>query len=260
MNSKKISEQQEDVGKVSRAIAVITEIPIPKTTTYTKYIKRVMDILLSGCAILVLSPVLITVSILELIFHGWPIFYVSKRPGKDEKLFDMLKFRSMTNERDKDGKLLDSELRITPFGRLLRRSSIDELAGLFCVFTGKMSVIGPRPLLVDYLPLYSERHRYRHRVRPGLVCLRINGNDRISTDTWTWYDQFENDIFYVENVSMLLDIKMIMKAIKVAFAGSDMRTNAKRVRFNGENLKETRTKHEIEMTNKEINIQNENAL
>ena len=119
-----------------------------------------------------------------------------------------------------------------------------------------MSVIGPRPLLVDYLPLYSERHRYRHSVRPGLVCLRINSDDRISTDTWTWNDQFENDIFYVENVSMLLDIKMMAKAIKVAFAGSDMRTNANRARFTGDNLKETRTKREIEMKKKDISIQN----
>ena len=260
MISNERSEKQEDVGKTSGAAVVMTEIPIPKNTIYTKYIKRVMDILLSGCAIFVLSPVLIIVSFLELIFHGRPIFYVSKRPGKDENLFNLLKFRSMTNDRDENGELLDADLRLTPFGKILRRFSIDELAGLFCVFTGKMSVIGPRPLLVKYLPLYSERHRYRHSVRPGLVCLRINGNDRISTDTWTWNDQFENDIFYVENVSMLLDLKMMLKAIKVAFAGSDMRTNANRVGFTGENLKETRPKREIETDNKDINIQNDSDL
>ena len=109
MSSSKKNEQQEGVCKASIAAGVINEIPIPKNTFYTKYIKRVTDILLSGCAIFVLSPVLIIVSVLELIFHGRPIFYVSKRPGKDEKLFDMLKFRSMTNARDKNGKLLDSD-------------------------------------------------------------------------------------------------------------------------------------------------------
>lgn len=254
MSSNKKREKQKDVCKASGAEPATSEIPIPKNTIYTKHIKKVMDISLSGCAIIVLSPVLITISILELIFHGRPIFYVSKRPGKDEKLFGMLKFRSMTNAKDKNGKLLDADLRITSFGRMLRRFSLDELAGLFCIFTGKMSIIGPRPLLVEYLPLYNERHKYRHSVRPGLVCLRIDRNDRISTDTWTWNDQFENDIFYVENVSMLLDIKMIFKAMKMVFVGSDMRTNAKRVRFNGENLKETRTKREIEMAKKEINI------
>lgn len=169
MSSNKICEQQKDSGKAPKAAVVLTEIPTRKNTIYTKYIKRFLDILLSSIAIIALSPVLIIVITLELIFHGCPIFYVSKRPGKDEKLFDMLKFRSMTNARDKNGELLDADLRVTPFGRILRRFSIDELAGLFCVFIGKMSIIGPRPLLVEYLPLYNERHRYRHSVRPGLV-------------------------------------------------------------------------------------------
>lgn len=151
-----------------------------------------------------------------------------------------------------NGKLLPAADRVTPFGRILRRYSLDELAGLFCIFTGKMSIIGPRPLLTEYLPLYNERHKYRHSVRPGLVCLKLDGNDKISTNTWTWYNQFENDIFYVENVSFLIDVKMIIKAFKAVFIGSDMRTNADRVKFNGTNLYETRPKHEVDRENAKL--------
>ena len=233
------------------------EIPKPKVSFYTKYIKRVLDIILSGMAIVVLSPVYLVISILELIYHGRPIMYKSKRPGKDGELFDLLKFRSMTNECDETGKLLPAADRVTPFGRVLRRLSLDELAGLFCVFTGQMSIIGPRPLLTEYLPLYNERHKYRHSVRPGLVCLKIDGNEKISTNTWTWYNQFENDIFYIENVSFLVDVKMVLKAFKAVFVGSDMRTNADRVKFNGHNLYETRPKHEVDLAEKQAKEQQE---
>ncbi len=235
------------------------EIPTPKVSFYTKYVKRFLDIILSGMAIIVLSPVYIIIALLELIYHGRPIMYKSKRPGKDGELFDLLKFRSMTNECDETGKLLPAADRVTPFGRVLRRFSLDELAGFFCIFMGKMSIIGPRPLLTEYLPLYNERHKYRHSVKPGLVCLKIDGNDKISTNTWTWYNQFENDIFYVENVSFLVDVKMVLKAVKAVFVGSDMRTNADRVRFNGYNLYETRPKHEVDLAEIEAREQQENA-
>ena len=230
----------------------VWEIPTVKSTIYTKYIKRLLDIIISGVAILLLSPVFLAIVILELIYHVKPVIYKSKRPGKDGVLFDLLKFRSMTNERDENGKLLPATDRVTPFGRILRRYSLDELAGLFCIFTGKMSIIGPRPLLVEYLPLYNKRHKYRHSVKPGLVCLKVDGNDRISSNTWTWYNQFENDIFYVENVSFLIDVKMIIKAFEAVFIGSDMRTNADRVRFNGTNLYETRPKHEVDRENAKL--------
>ena len=222
-----------------------TDIPIPKNTVYTKYIKRFLDIVLSGGAILVLSPILVTICILEISYHGRPVVYVDKRPGKDGKIFDMYKFRSMTNEKDENGKLLHPSKRITPFGRILRRTSLDELAELFNVFNGTMSVIGPRPLMVDYLPLYNERHKYRHSVRPGLACWDIGSKSELTSASWTWNRQFENDIYYIENVSFLLDVKMVIKTLKIILQKNEMRTNADRVKFNGENLNETRTRTEL---------------
>ena len=222
-----------------------TDIPHPKNTIYTRCIKRVLDVVLSGTAIVVLSPVLLTLMLLELIIHGKPIFYMDKRPGKDGRIFEMYKFRSMLNETERDGKHLTPAERITPFGRFLRRTSLDELPGLFNVFNGTMSVIGPRPLMVDYLPLYNERHKYRHSVRPGLACWRIGGTDQLDSSTWTWNDQFESDIYYVEHVSFGLDVKMVLKTFKILFSPSEMRTNSNRVKFDGKNLLETRTKKQI---------------
>lgn len=222
-----------------------TDIPKPKQTLYSKYIKRLLDVVLSGMAIIVLSPVLLVICVLELIFHGAPVMYISQRPGKDGKIFNMYKFRSMTNAKDDNGNLLHASKRITKFGRLLRRTSLDELAGLFNVFNGTMSIIGPRPLMVEYLPLYNERHKYRHSVRPGLACWNLSKGSKLTSASWTWNAQFENDIYYVENVSFLLDVKMVLKTIPVVFSKSEMRTNSDRIRFDGQNLNETRTRHEI---------------
>ena len=222
-----------------------TDIPHPKDTLYTRCIKRVLDVVLSGTAIIILSPVLLVLMLLELIIHGRPIFYMDKRPGKDGEIFAMYKFRSMLNETERNGKHLTPAERITPFGRFLRRTSLDELPGLFNVFNGTMSVIGPRPLMVDYLPLYNERHKYRHSVRPGLACWRIGGTDQLDSETWTWNDQFESDIYYVEHVSFGLDVKMVLKTFKILFSRSEMRTNSNRIKFNGKNLLETRTKKQI---------------
>ncbi|MDO5147057.1 MAG: sugar transferase [Eubacteriales bacterium] len=222
-----------------------TEIPHPRKTIYSMYIKRLLDILLSGTAIVVLSPVLLILCILELIFHGRPIFYIDQRPGKDGKMFGLYKFRSMNSARDDEGNLLHPSKRITPFGRILRRTSLDELAGLFNIFVGDMSIIGPRPLMKEYLPLYSERHKYRHSMRPGLVCLKIHGDDKLTSSSWTWNAQFENDIYYIEHVSFLLDVRMVIKTIKTLFIKSEMRTNSDRIRFDGKNLLETRPRHEI---------------
>ncbi len=222
-----------------------TDIPTPKDSLYTRYIKRFLDIVLSGGAILVLSPFLLIICILELIYHGRPVLYVAKRPGKNGEIFDMYKFRSMTNEKDENGNLLPASERITPFGRFIRRFSIDELAGLFNVFNGTMSVIGPRPLMINYLPLYNERHKYRHHVRPGLACWDLKGSGKLTSTSWTWNAQFENDIYYIENVSFWLDVKMVLKTFQVIFSKSEMRTNSDRVGFNGENLNETRTKSQI---------------
>ena len=222
-----------------------TDIPKPKNSFYSSFFKRFLDILLSGMAIIVLSPILLIIVILELIYHGRPIFYINQRPGKDGKPFNMYKFRSMTNECDSEGKLLHASKRITPFGRLLRRTSLDELAGLFNVFNGTMSIIGPRPLLTDYLPLYNERHSHRHDVRPGLACWNLNNHGDLTAASWTWNTQFESDIYYVENVSLWLDIKMVFKTVQVMFSKNEMRTNADRIRFDGKNLNETRTLKQI---------------
>lgn len=223
-----------------------TDLPHPRDTVYTRYIKRILDVILSGGAILVLSPVLLVICLLELIFHGRPVVYVDRRPGKDGKIFNMYKFRSMSNACDENGVLLHPSKRITPFGRFLRRTSLDELAGLFNVFNGTMSVIGPRPLMTDYLPLYNERHRYRHAVRPGLACWNLSGDNRLTAASWTWNAQFESDIYYIEHVSFWLDVRMVIKTVQILFSKSDMRTNANRVKFNGENLNETRSNSEIQ--------------
>lgn len=222
-----------------------SEIPHPKKTIYSKYIKRLLDVILSGLAIVGLSPLLLVLCILELIYHGRPIFYIDQRPGLDGKIFGLYKFRSMSNETDENGKLLHPSKRITPFGRILRRTSLDELAGLFNILNGTMSIIGPRPLMKDYLPLYNERHRYRHAVRPGLACWKVGGSDQLTSATWTWNAQFESDIYYVEHVSFLLDVWMVLKTVKIVFSKSEMRTNSDRIKFDGKNLLETRPRHEI---------------
>ena len=231
--------------EIKEIMEIRTDIPVPKNSFYTRFGKRFLDIILSGGAILVLSPLLLVVCILELIYHGRPVCYIDRRPGKDGKIFKMYKFRSMTNECDEEGKLLHPSKRITPFGRFIRRYSIDELAGLFNILNGTMSVIGPRPLMVDYLPLYNERHKYRHAVRPGLACWDLRKGNELTSASFTWNVQFESDIYYVENVSLWMDIKQVIKTIQVMFTKSEMRTNSDRVKFNGQNLNETRTRSQI---------------
>lgn len=232
-------------NSTNEQMEIRTDIPTPRDTIYSKYIKRLLDIILSGLAILVLSPFLLVITILEIKYHGRPVFYMDRRPGKDGKLFDLYKFRSMTNETDESGELLHPSERITPFGRFIRRFSIDELAGLFNVFNGTLSIIGPRPLMIDYLPLYNQRHAYRHHVRPGLSCPKMDGGNNLTSSTWTWNIQFENDIYYIENVSFWLDVKMVFKTVLIVFGKSDMRANSDRIKFDGKNLNETRSRHEI---------------
>lgn len=196
-----------------------TELRI-KHPLYVKYVKRLIDIVLSLMAILVLSPVLLVIVILELIYHGQPVLYAQDRPGLNGEIFKLYKFRSMNNKKDAQGNLLPGKDRVTKFGRILRRLSLDELPELFCILTGKMSIIGPRPLLVEYLPYYTERHQKRHMVKPGLAIVSHK-----PIKTWTWNDQFENDLWYVENVSLLVDIKMVFAVAKEALVGSDYRVN-----------------------------------
>lgn len=201
-------------------------LPKVRESIYTKYIKRSLDIILSGMALIVLSPVLAVTALLELCFMGRPILYGQERIGANEERFTIHKFRSMTNECGADGEFLPDKDRLTGFGRFIRRFSIDELPELWSIFIGKMSIIGPRPLLPEYLPYYSERHRLRHAVRPGLACCPL-----VTPKTWTWNDQFENDVWYIENCSFAVDFKMLFIIAKVALVGSETRTNSSRESF-----------------------------
>ncbi len=214
----------------------------PTKSFYSIFIKRLLDIVLSVSAIVILSPILVVVAVLELIIHGKPIVYKTKRPGKNGKLFMLYKFRSMTNDRDENGYLLPESERITSFGRFIRKTSLDELPELFNILKGDMSIIGPRPLLVEYLDYYSPRHAMRHCVRPGFACFRIVES---GSDTWTWREQFENDIWYVEHVSLLTDIRMIFAVFKEVVKASELRANDDRPPFTGDNLDETRSKSQI---------------
>lgn len=215
----------------------------PPKSFYASFLKRFFDFSVAFFALICLSPLFLIVCILELYFHGVPIFYKTKRPGKDGKIFGLYKFRSMTNERDAEGNLLTEDKRLTKFGYFLRKTSIDELPGLINILKGDMAIIGPRPLLVEYLPLYSERHNRRHTVRPGLACTRIMPTD---SKTWTWGEQFENDLWYIEHISVMTDIRMIYAVLKEAINGADYRSNDTRVPFDGKNLDETRSKNELE--------------
>lgn len=177
---------------------------------YRRYIKRLLDFILSLLAIIILSPIYLIVAILVRTKLGSPIIFTQERPGKDEKIFKMYKFRSMTNETDEEGNLLPDDVRLTKFGKLLRSTSLDELPELFNILKGDMSIVGPRPLLVRYLPLYNEHQKHRHDVRPGFTgWAQCNGRNAIS-----WEEKFDLDIYYVNHVSFLLDIKIIFKTIK----------------------------------------------
>ena len=178
---------------------------------YRHFFKRLFDFVLSLLAIIVLSPVMIIVAILVKIKLGSPIIFTQERPGKDEKIFKMYKFRSMTDQRDEKGNLLPVDIRLTKFGKLLRSTSLDELPELFNILKGDMSIVGPRPLLVRYLPLYNEHQRHRHDVRPGFTgWAQCNGRNAIS-----WEEKFDLDVYYTKHVSPLLDIKIIFKTVKV---------------------------------------------
>ncbi|WP_029071014.1 sugar transferase [Kandleria vitulina] len=178
---------------------------------YKNFFKRFLDIVLSLFAIIILSPVYLIISIFVLIFMGWPIFFKQPRPGKNEKIFNMYKFRTMTNKKDKDGNLLPDEQRLNGFGKFLRATSLDELPELFNILTGKMSIIGPRPLLVKYLPYYTKEEHHRHDVRPGLTgWAQANGRNLVN-----WDERFKYDLEYVNNVSFKMDLKVLLKTIKI---------------------------------------------
>lgn len=180
---------------------------------YRKLFKRLLDIVLSGLALIILSPFLLIVAVLVRIKLGSPVIYKQERPGKDEKIFKLFKFRSMSNAKDANGKLLPDTQRLTRFGRILRATSLDELPELVNILKGDMSIVGPRPLAVVYLPYYTNRERHRHDVRPGLTGLaQVSGRNSIS-----WEDKFKYDLEYIERIGPLFDLKIIILTIKKVF-------------------------------------------
>ena len=177
---------------------------------YKKCIKRLLDILISGLALVVLSPVLLVVAILVRTKLGSPVIFHQERPGKNEKIFTLCKFRTMTDERDEQGNLLPDSVRLTKFGKFLRATSLDELPELWNIFKGDMSIIGPRPLLVSYLPYYTEKEKLRHSVRPGLTGLaQVSGRNFID-----WDRRMAKDVEYVENLTFVMDMKVLVLTVK----------------------------------------------
>lgn len=180
---------------------------------YQRFIKRVLDIVLSGIALVLLSPVFIIVYFLVKTKLGSPVLFIQERPGKDGNIFKMYKFRTMTDERGKDDELLPDNIRLTKFGKLLRSTSLDELPELWNILIGDMSIVGPRPLLVQYLPLYNEHQNKRHNVRPGLTGLaQVKGRN-----TLAWDDKFNLDVEYVNNITFMNDVKIVLLTIITVF-------------------------------------------
>lgn len=202
----------------AKHISEDTNIKSHKNKFYHRYGKRMMDIILSGIGLIVLSPIMIIVALLVKFKLGSPIIFKQKRPGLNEKIFTMYKFRTMTDKKDASGELLPDSIRLTKFGKLLRSTSLDELPELFNILKGDMSIVGPRPLLVRYLPYYTKEERKRSEVRPGVTGLsQVSGRNSL-----TWSDRFKIDLSYIEKLSFSLDIKIILDTILVVFKRKDI--------------------------------------
>ena len=198
---------------------------------YAKCFKRILDFVLSLMALIVLSPVLLVLTVLGAIKMKGNPFFTQLRPGKDEKIFKLIKFRSMTCEKDAEGNLLPDEQRLTKYGKLLRSTSLDELPELINILKGDMSIVGPRPLLVQYLSLYNEEQRHRHDVRPGLTgYAQVHGRNAV-----TWEEKFRMDVEYVENITFLKDVKITLDTVKAVLKrdGISSETSATMEPFQG---------------------------
>lgn len=200
---------------------------------YKRFFKRFLDIALSMIALVILSPIILVLIIAgAIVMRGNP-FFTQQRPGEKERVFKLIKFRSMTNQKDKNGVLLPDAIRLNKYGRFLRSTSLDELPELVNIIKGEMSIVGPRPLMVEYLPLYNEEQRQRHNVRPGLTGLaQVKGRNLLS-----WQDRFKYDVEYVNNVSFVLDVKIVKETIIKVFKreGVTSQTSETMEDFNGNN-------------------------
>ena len=189
---------------------------------YKKCIKRLLDILISALVLILFCWLFLILWILVRVKLGGPAIFTQDRPGLNEKVFKRYKFRSMTNERDENGELLPDEVRLTKFGKILRKTSLDELPEFWNILKGDMSFIGPRPLLVKYLPYYNERERLRHSIRPGLTgYAQVHGRNAIS-----WEQKFEYDVYYVEHLSFITDVKIVIDTVKAVFKSEGIALNA----------------------------------
>ncbi len=185
---------------------------------YRKYFKRILDFTLALIALIVLSPVLAVIALLVRIKLGSPVIFKQNRPGLNEKIFTLYKFRTMTDKKDEEGKLLPDSERLTSFGKWLRSTSLDELPELWNILKGDMSIVGPRPLAVEYLPHYNEREKQRHNVRPGLTGLaQVNGRNRTS-----WEERFGFDVKYIEDITLKGDIRIITDTVRIVINRSDI--------------------------------------
>lgn len=207
---------------------------------YAKCFKRVIDFVLSLCALVVLSPLLIVLTIIGAICMKGNPFFVQKRPGKNEQIISLLKFRTMTNEKDKEGKLLPDDVRLVPYGKFLRSTSLDELPSLINIFIGDLSIIGPRPLLIEYLPWYTETEKHRHDVRPGLTgWAQVNGRNTVD-----WDRRFQLDVEYVNNISFVFDLKIFFLTIQKVFKKSDIAEDTRAVEGNFAEIRKAKSKTE----------------
>lgn len=191
----------------------MNEFKTPHYGIYARYIKRLLDFILSLIALVILSPILLVFIVIGAIKMGGNPFFTQERPGKDGKVFKLIKFRTMTNKKDVDGNLLPDDQRLTSYGKFLRSTSVDELLELINILKGDMSIIGPRPLLVKYLPLYNDFQKHRHDVRPGLTgYAQVNGRNSIS-----WEERFKLDVDYVQNITFMGDVKIIFDTVYKVF-------------------------------------------
>lgn len=198
---------------------------------YKKFFKRFLDIVISGTFLIFLFPIMLVVAILVRIKLGKPVLFKQERPGKNEKIFKMYKFRTMTDEKDEQGNLLPDEVRLTKFGKMLRSTSLDELPELINILKGDMSFVGPRPLLVEYLPLYNEEQRHRHDVRPGLTgYAQVNGRNLLN-----WEERFKLDVEYTKKINFLTDLKILFNTVKIVFKreGITDNNNVSKEKFKG---------------------------